>query len=704
MSAAREPTYRLSRFTQVHEGDGRTLLINGLAEQRLLLERAPAGDALARLAGTTFDLARLGAELGDAQLAPALLDVLVTRRLAVASDDDDDALVRDALAAGRRASGAQPPPAAVRFAGAYRAHVPLDVALLRDAAPQTRLRVLLVGGCFVRFLRDALFDEGLARGLLLDIRHEWPVPSAQLAAVVEAFRPDATVYQPAVQGLLHGLWAELDPAAAGARREAAARVRIALNALVSGALRATNGGLTLVHNVAAPALRPFGKNEFRVEGNTREIVAGINAYIDDLVRPHANGFVVDEERLANDHGARHVLDDEHFPFAHHGGATDAARSEPNQTAQVCRIMAREYLDLIEAYRLNRRTKLAIVDLDGTLWPGIAVEDGFAWTDSDANERWIHAGLHEALRIVAQRGVLLATCSKGDAALTLPLWEREAPSWMLQPGDFVAHRISWQPKDEAIAELIAKLGVDPRAVAFFDDNPVERELVRRRFPTMRIPDCGVAGFRRSLLDSASFDPPEVSREARERAATTRLALARDEAAEQYASQADFLASLDVRLTVEPMADRDRVRVAELLSRTTQFNTTGVSFEELARGGSASFYVLRARDRFVADYGLVGVCAVDGSAIRALAVSCRVLALDAALPFLLAVLRLESPAAGPWLGVLVETERNTPARDVFARAGFTRRGDGVWISPDQRALPALEGFPHTIELREPASATP
>ena len=54
-----------------------------------------------------------------------------------------------------------------------------------------------------------------------------------------------------------------------------------------------------------------------------------------------------------------------------------------------------------------------------------------------------------------------------------------PGMLLRPEHFAAFRINWQDKAQNLREIAAELNLGIDSIAFFDDNPVERELVRIR---------------------------------------------------------------------------------------------------------------------------------------------------------------------------------------------------------------------------------
>ncbi|WP_445282520.1 hypothetical protein [Streptomyces sp. DSM 118148] len=115
--------------------------------------------------------------------------------------------------------------------------------------------------------------------------------------------------------------------------------------------------------------------------------------------PASRYGVVDEERLVARYGAAALFDDLIFPFGHHGGSVDPGDERPHQLPALGRALAGDYLACLRAHRGTGRIKLVVSDLDGTLWPGSAEDDGLDRIDGDATSRWTHPGLHQALSVL-----------------------------------------------------------------------------------------------------------------------------------------------------------------------------------------------------------------------------------------------------------------------------------------------------------------
>jgi FkbH-like protein len=160
---------------------------------------------------------------------------------------------------------------------------------------------------------------------------------------------------------------------------------------------------------------------------------------------------------------------------------------------------------------------------------------------------------------------------------------------------------------------------------------------------------------------------------------------------------------VRVLVRRETDASRApRIAELLRRTNQFNTTGLRLSRedveawIARP-DADVLTLEARDRF-ADYGLVGVALVEGAILACFALSCRAIGLEAeGALFRRALERAAARGRGAAIVPFRRTDRNLPATRLFLAPGFEKLEDGSGYRFDlERNGPPAE--PAHVDIRE------
>src|SRR5262249_24905108 len=148
--------------------------------------------------------------------------------------------------------------------------------------------------------------------------------------------------------------------------------------------------------------------------------------------------------------------------------------------------------------------------------------------------------------------------------------------------------------------------------FVDDNPVEREKIRRFLPEVLVIGDNLFAIRAELLTNPYLQPAKITDEARSRSAMVASQIERERLRTSAADQAELRASLEIECAIDRAAIDDLDRIHELVSRTNQFNTTTRRYQKaelrtLMDGDDSSVWTLRVKDRLT-DYGLVGVCCV------------------------------------------------------------------------------------------------
>jgi FkbH-like protein len=358
-------------------------------------------------------------------------------------------------------------------------------------------------------------------------------------------------------------------------------------------------------------------------------------------------------------------------------------------------MARAHVDMIVSALAIETKKCVIVDLDGVLWPGVLAETGapFDWrpeTSGPYSHIGLYFGLHEALKTLKRRGILLAAVSKNDESLVRSLWtypDHYPRERLLTPEDFVTWRVNWENKAANIREIAAELGFALDTFAFIDDHPLERERVRRELPAVEVWGEDLFSLRRRLLSDPRLQRPRVGVEAATRTELVKAQLTREKFRARATDDAAFVASLDVQCRFErPSGEAALGRVEELFQRTTQFNTTGRRFSTAwLASGAADVFTMHVRDRF-ADHGLVGAAVVLDGEIVGFALSCRVIGLGVEHRLVQEVARDLATSRDEIVARIVESPRNGPARNLYLDAGFQLGADGLWrraLTRDRRA---------------------
>jgi FkbH-like protein len=691
---------RLSQFVHMAPvGEGRILLIHAASQLRLVIDQALANQiALFR---TPQDLDE--ETYGPNPFAPlrergVLTELTPEAELAALSETLGATHGRDPAAAldqyrRQTREGGESYWAVERAMGLD------DMGFQQGKPALSRLDVILFGDCDIQmeadFLRQAATDWDL------DLRVAAVFPD-DLSFAAE-HRHDLIII-----GALRARHLIVDPKARTADAPAFTPFANQARAMIEG-LRARTSAPILIDNLPEPTVQPLGLAERGLEGHrTRFRLA--NVALAELAEAYPDVHVVDVAASLASAGSARLLDDAQVSFTHFGSPGWMLQRPQTEKAAVHhlfpdpapliadigadpyareRLMARTHVETIVAVVGHQRKKCIILDLDGTLWPGVLAETGapFAWSPEISGPFsyiGLYFGLHEALLCLKRRGIVLACVSKNDEALVRDLWrypDHYPKERLLTPDDFVTWRVNWDDKATNIRSIAEELGFALDTFVFIDDHPVERARIQAQAPEVEVWGDDPFSLRRRLLADPRLQPPRITADSAARTDLTKAQLGRQAVRKASVDEAAFLESLQVETKVARLALGDDIdRVRELFERTTQFNTTGIkpSCAELAallNRPDGAIFTARVRDRF-GDQGLVGAALIQAGEIIGLALSCRVLGLRVEQSFLAALLADLGSSGAEITAKIVPTARNTPVRNVYRDTGFTLDADGVW----------------------------
>jgi FkbH-like protein len=581
------------------------------------------------------------------------------------------------------------------------------------------LKFLIVGSCLTQTAVDEL--QRLSKVYRIQIKVDMAWPSQLNSNYLP--KSDVLVFQPSINWFLRPLWDNAPFLTDSERREHLEVLKSHLLISLRDAKQQAGLGLLLVQGFSTPVYSPLGISEFRFSHNFLRIVSTLNEVIWEFIKDDPDAMFIDEERLLSAVGKLRLMDDTVSLYSHHGclGSTAGIAGGPSieETFDISgeneasRLFARSYIESYLAWSGLGRIKCIIVDLDNTLWPGEAGQDGFDLHEvREQLEFGVYAGIHQALKILKHRGLLLATCSRNSdtaaqaafACLESLSIERQL-THLLWRDDFVIQKVNWNSKVNNVREIASVLGIAPDAMLFIDDSAIEREAVRRAFPSIRTIGENLYLVRSFLLSDPCLQTSVVTAEAAVRTTAVKAKIEREANKSGEESEYEFLRSLEVRLTISNVLDPDRlIRLSELTQRTNQFNTTlaRLSVGQIKEHLSAckgSAYILEAADRF-ASYGLVGACLMMGDEVTAFVMSCRVIPLRLEVPFLTLALGLYGRA--PIRAAVVDGPRNFPCRSVYLQAGFTMTQNNCYQLNDLSALTIVDENLYRVHMESAAMA--
>jgi FkbH-like protein len=361
-------------------------------------------------------------------------------------------------------------------------------------------------------------------------------------------------------------------------------------------------------------------------------------------------------------------------------------------------------------------KCLVLDLDNTLWGGVVGDDGLEGVrlGQGGTEGEAFQAVQRYARQLAARGVILAVCSKNDPHIAEEAFSNH-PGMLLRREDIACFVANWEDKATNLRRIAKSLNISLDALAFLDDNPAEREIIRRELPMVAVPELpdDPALWPASLAAAGLFEPAAFTDDDAARSRSYAENAARGAALEAATDMEGYLRGLAMRMFAVPISAANLPRVVQLINKTNQFNLTTRRRDEaevarLAAENENVCIAFSLSDRF-GDNGLISVVlarpddalAEDELLVDTWLMSCRVLGrgVEAAV---LDVVADEARRRGAraLVGEYRPTAKNGLVREHYPSLGFEplsapsnpAAGASFWRFPLQRRQPRT----HFIEV--------
>jgi len=332
---------------------------------------------------------------------------------------------------------------------------------------------------------------------------------------------------------------------------------------------------------------------------------------------------------------------------------------------------------------GKRKKCMVLDLDNTLWGGVVGEVGMEGIElSDYKEGARYKDFQKKLKEIKDLGIILAVVSKNNFDDAIKVI-REHKHMVLKEEDFVALKINWDLKSQNIRDLSEELNIGLDSIVFIDDNPVERESVKRELPEVTVP--GFPQDTSELLNFAVelyhnyFYTLDITDEDTVKTEIYRQNMKRRDAQKSSASYEDFLKSLETKIEIRRISAENVQRAAQLTQKTNQFNLTTKRYSEqelLALIDEEGFegFVAYVSDRF-GDNGMVSVVITKRKTdteieLDTFLLSCRVMGRFIEEQIIGFIEDLYKKSGYKRLVTYYKpTEKNAPVKDFFERLGYS-----------------------------------
>lgn len=555
----------------------------------------------------------------------------------------------------------------------------LNATALPENLRPTVVRIALLGSSTLRHLVPGIRVAGLRRGLWIDVYEadygQYLQELADQSSGLHAFAPQFVC-------LAHDAYHLLELTANGF--EAAVERLRHCWALAQKAFHCT-----VVQQRVLPVFNDLlGNNEHRMSESPSTLVHRVNRAIESYADEDGVQLLSVDKYAALD-----GLRDWHDPALWH-----RSKQEIHPAAAP---LYGEYLMRVVGAQRGCSKKCLVLDLDNTLWGGVIGDDGLEGIvlgHGDARGEAFLEFQRYAL-LLKNRGIILAVCSKNDEVNARAPFDSH-PEMLLRRDDISCFVANWHDKATNLRQIAKRLNIGLDALVFADDNPFERNLIRRELPEVAVPELpeDPALFVECIASSGHFEGLSITEDDRARASQYRVNAEREMSLDSATDMSSYLRSMRMELLWQPISEIDLQRVVQLINKTNQFNLTTQRYSESeVRAAMADPMTLtwqvRLKDKF-GDNGIVAV--MIGSLndqeefeIDTWLMSCRVLGRQVEDACLALIVDGARQMGSRFLrGEYRPTEKNGMVRDLYSRFGFSRsKPDDASVS---HAVLDLDGF--------------
>ena len=333
----------------------------------------------------------------------------------------------------------------------------------------------------------------------------------------------------------------------------------AIRAMCAG-IRSRTGAPCIIQNLVAEESAWAGSLDRSIPGSMQWLVDSVNVRLRHDAAASSD-YLFDCEHLACQVG----LANWHDP-----GMWYLAKLGFSQS--VVPYFAHRLAALIAAAK-GRARRVLVLDLDNTIWGGVIGDDGVEGIRIGQGSALGEAFLdvQRMAKLLKSRGIVLAVSSKNEEAIARLAFEQHS-GMDLRLDDFAAFRANWEAKASNIRHIGRMLNLGLDSFVVLDDNPAEREIVRRTLPEVAVPEIGTdpAEYARIAMAAGYFEAVSFNEEDRQRAQMYRENAQRAGAMEIVADMDGYLASLEMQLRLRPFDKTGRARIVQLINKSNQFN--------------------------------------------------------------------------------------------------------------------------------------
>ena len=324
----------------------------------------------------------------------------------------------------------------------------------------------------------------------------------------------------------------------------------------------------IIANFVIPTYTPLGIYESKIEYGIKEIILDLNKKLKELSRNIDSCYVYDFNSFVTKFGEKNILDYKKMNFG-----------DIKINFDIIPYLIYDFLGYVKPI-LGLNKKCLVLDLDNTLWGNIIGEDGIEGIKiGPYPEGRSFVEFQKVIKALSDNGIILAINSKNNQNEAMKVIN-EHPHMILREKDFSCIKINWNDKIANMREISKELNIGLDSIVFFDDDAVNRELLRMTLPevnTVELPK-DPSTYAQILRDLNDFNTLKITNDDVQRKTMYEQEQNRQKLQSSTENLNEYLKKLDIKIKIKLNDKLSIARISQLILKTNQFNLTTKRYQE------------------------------------------------------------------------------------------------------------------------------
>ena len=178
---------------------------------------------------------------------------------------------------------------------------------------------------------------------------------------------------------------------------------------------------------------------------------------------------------------------------------------------------------------------------------------------------------KAIKKIKNLGIVLVLLSKNNEKDVRNVL-RNHQDMILKENDIAAFKVNWKSKSHNISELSNELYLNPDSFVFWDDNPIERGVVKKTHKKVEVinPDKNVENWSRQLLEYKHFYKNKITKEDKVKTIQYQKRTKFLKEKSNSINEKNYLKSINLKPEIISLNKSNYLRAEQMCGKINQFN--------------------------------------------------------------------------------------------------------------------------------------